>query len=122
MALNTDLSLAPYFNDYSPDNKHYQVLFKPSLAIQARELNEFQTILQNQIEKFGDNIFKRGTIIEGCSVIYHSSLPYVKIKDVSTDSTPVNVESYKNLYVRNAAGVTAFIVDVATGYEFWYRW
>ena len=79
MALQTDLNVAPYHDDFDPAKKYYRVLFQPSVALQARELNQLQSILQNQIEKFGDNIFKRGTIIEGCGVVLHSSLPYVKL-------------------------------------------
>lgn len=117
MSIQTNLNVSPYFDDYDPDKKYYRVLFKPSAAVQVRELNQLQTILQNQIEKFGDNIFQRGTIIEGCNIILHNNLPYVKIKDVEVDGTPVNITQYDNLYVRNAANVSAYIVRTVAGYE-----
>ena len=32
-----------------------------TFAVQARELTQSQTILQNQIEKLGDHFFEKGT-------------------------------------------------------------
>jgi hypothetical protein len=117
MALQTDLNVAPYYDDYDPKKDYYRVLFQPGAAVQARELNQLQSILQNQIEKFGDNIFKRGTIIEGCNISLHPILPYVKIKDVQTDGAPVNISEYDSLYVKNIANLSAFIVKTVAGYE-----
>lgn len=116
-SLQTQFNVEPYYDDYDSSKNYYRVLFKPGVAVQTRELTQLQTILQNQIEKFGDNIFKRGTIIEGCSLTYHTSLPYIKIKDSEADETPVNVALYENLYVRNSANVSAYIVKTVAGFE-----
>ena len=117
MALQSDLNVFPYYDDYDPTKNFYRVLFKPGVAVQARELNQLQTILQNQIEKFGDNIFKRGTIIEGCNIVRHPVLPYVKIKDVETDGTQLSVTAYDGLSVRNSSNVTGYIVKTVAGFE-----
>lgn len=117
MALQTDLNIFPYYDDYDPAKNFYRVLFRPGVAVQARELNQLQSILQNQIERFGDNIFKRGTIIEGCNIITHPVIPYIKIKDVETDGTQINVNAYQRLSVRNSSNVTAYIVTTAEGFE-----
>ena len=118
MPLQTSLNVSPYYDDFDVDNQYYKVLFKPGVAVQARELNQLQSILQDQIEKFGDNIFKRGTVIDGCGIVFHNSMPYVKIKDVETDSTPVNVAQYNNYYVKNeSSNVVAVIVKTTSGYE-----
>jgi len=53
MPINTDLNVTPYFDDYDEDKKFHKVLFRPSVPIQARELTQLQTILQNQVERFG---------------------------------------------------------------------
>jgi len=117
MALQTDLNVFPYYDDYDPDKNFYRVLFKPGVAVQARELNQLQTILQSQIEKFGDNIFKRGTIIEGCNIIRHPVLPYVKIKDIETDGTQLSVTAYEGLSIRNSSNLTGYIVKTVAGFE-----
>ena len=49
MALN--LNASPYYDDYSSSKDYHRVLFKPGVAVQARELTQLQTVLQNQIEK-----------------------------------------------------------------------
>ena len=52
MPLNTDLNVAPFFDDYNPNNQYYRILFRPGVALQARELTQTQSMLQNQIEQF----------------------------------------------------------------------
>ena len=117
MPAQTDLNQAPYFDDYDPSKGYQKILFKPSVAVQARELNQYQSMLQNQIEKFGDNIFRRGTIIEGCGLTYFSVFPYVKLKDAEVDGTTVNVSSYRGLYAKNSDGLEALIVTSVDGFE-----
>ena len=63
MAQKTDLNVSPYYDDFAEDKNFHRVLFKPSAAIQARELTQLQSILQNQLESFGNHIFKDLCII-----------------------------------------------------------
>lgn len=79
MPINTDLNIAPYFDDYERENQYYKILFKPAYAVQARELTQLQTTLQNQIEVFGENIFKEGSIVKGCNFTELDELQYVKL-------------------------------------------
>lgn len=120
MPIKTDLSVSPYFDDYTESKDYYKILFRPGVAVQTRELNQLQSILQNQIEKFGDNVFKRGTIIDGCDITFQSNYPYVKLKDNQADGAPVNVLEYIGYYVKNEANLVPLIAAVQTvvdGYE-----
>lgn len=81
MPIKTDLNVAPFFDDYDLEKQFHRILFKPSYAVQARELTQMQTILQNQIEQFGGNIYQEGTIIKGCTITQLDKLRYVKVKD-----------------------------------------
>jgi len=120
MTIQTDLSVSPYFDDYNEQKDFYKILFRPGVAVQARELNQLQTILQKQIERFGNNIFKQGTIIDGCDITFHSALQYIKIRDIETNSTAVNVEAYQGYRVKNQNNITpleASIITVAPGFE-----
>jgi len=117
MPINTDLNVSPYFDDYNEKDDYYKILFKPGVAVQVRELNQLQTILQKQIERFGDNIYKRGTIIDGCNFLFHNPLPYVKINDLETDGTPINVSAFKGYLVKNSANLVAQIIETSTGFE-----
>ena len=60
MSQETNLNVAPYFDDFDPKKDYYKVLFKPGYPVQARELTSLQSILQNQVEKFGQHFFKEG--------------------------------------------------------------
>jgi hypothetical protein len=90
MPINTDLNIAPYFDDFNIEKQFYKVLFKPAYAVQARELTQLQSVLQNQIEQFGDNVYKEGSIIKGCSFTNLNGLQFVKL----VDKTGFDVESF----------------------------
>lgn len=81
MPIKTNLNISPYNDDFDINKQYYRVLFKPSFAVQARELTQLQTTLQNQIEQFGDNIFKEGSIIKGCNFTQLNTLQFVKVTD-----------------------------------------
>jgi hypothetical protein len=89
MPINTNLNISPYFDDFDQENQFYRVLFKPAYAVQARELIQLQTILQNQIEQFGDNIYKEGSIIKGCNFTQLDALEFVKLGE-KPGFTPTN--------------------------------
>lgn len=55
----------PYYDDYDQNKKYLKMLFRPGYALQARELTQIQTILQNQIERFGNFVFDDGSIVYG---------------------------------------------------------
>ena len=118
MPLETNFNQSPYFDDFDESNDYYRVLFKPSVAVQARELTQLQTILQHQIETFGDNILREGTIVKGCAFTYLHKLPYAKILDLQTDGQPVVMSNYTNARaVGLSTGVEAKIIAVRTGLE-----
>ena len=72
MPLETNLNVSPYYDDFDENKNHHRVLFRPGFAVQARELTQLQTILQNQIEKFGSEVLIDGTV----TVSYtHLTLP-----------------------------------------------
>ena len=75
-------STSPYYDDFDQTKKFYRILFRPGRAVQARELTQLQTILQNQIEQFGKNIFKNGTKISGGEPFLLTG-SYIKIQETS---------------------------------------
>ena len=60
MPNQTNLNVAPYFDDFDPSKDFHKVLFKPGYPVQARELTTLQSILQNQVSQFGQHFFKEG--------------------------------------------------------------
>jgi hypothetical protein len=125
MPINTDLNISPYHDDYNAGKKYYRILFKPSTAVQARELTQLQTMLQMQIERFGNNIFKEGSIVEGCTFTELSNLKYVKVGDGINPVSYIDRTEYDNnnnpieYYYEiegSTTGLTAYIVNGSKGY------
>ena len=83
----TDFNLSPYFDDFSESKKFHRVLFRPAFAVQARELTQSQTILQNQIEKFGDHVFKQGSIVIPGGVAFDDKYYAVKLTSIASANT-----------------------------------
>lgn len=66
MTTNFETFKSGVYNDtFDRNKKFYQVLFKPATAVQSRELNEMQSLLQNQIAEFGSHVFKEGATVSG---------------------------------------------------------
>lgn len=88
--LITNLNVAPFYDDYNESSDYYRILFRPATAVQARELTQLQTILQKQISRFGDSIYKDGSIIEGCNFTSYPNIAQVKFKDSNTSIIDFN--------------------------------
>ena len=116
MPINTDLNVTPYFDDYDEDKKFHKVLFRPSVPIQARELTQLQTILQNQVERFGDHVFKEGTIIKGCNFI-ESVINYAKLNDANTSGTALVMTDFADTYIQNSSNLIAQVFEHTSGFE-----
>jgi hypothetical protein len=116
MALN--LNTAPYFDDFNVDKNYNRILFKPGVAVQARELTQLQTILQNQISSIGSYTLKEGAIISGCEESV-SIVDYIKINDVDNSSVSLINSQLVNFIGEEVTGGTtglkARIVDVRQG-------
>ena len=119
MPQNTNLNSSPYFDDFEELKNYQRVLFKPGLPVQSRELTTLQSILQNQIEKFGKHFFKEGSVVIPGQIAYDSDYTAVQIDD-SHLGIPVS------LYLENlvgkkikgeTSGVTAKVENYITNRE-----
>lgn len=118
MPINTDLNVTPYFDDYNEDNNYHRVVFKAATPVQARELTQLQSILQNQVERFGENILVEGTIVKGGNFNEIQKFPYVKILDNNTDDQTVVMENYVGAsIVGQNSGVKAIVETYVAGFE-----
>ena len=102
MAQKTNLNINPYFDDFSEknvgarDKNYYKVLFNPGRAIQARELNTLQSILQDQVESFGSHIFKDGSMVIPGNIAYDGQFYAVKLNQLQYG---VDISNYIEKYV-----------------------
>ena len=121
MPQKTNLNVAPYYDDFAQDKNFYKVLFRPGYSIQARELTQLQSTLQNQIESFGKYAFKQGELVIPGEVGLNTKLPFVKLSSVS--EIPTNVDGqivYKKYDITQlkgqqlkgiTSGVVATVID-----------
>ena len=119
MPQNTNLNSSPYFDDFNELKNYQRVLFKPGLPVQSRELTTLQSILQNQVEKFGKHFFKEGSVVIPGQVAYDSEYTCVQIDD-SHLGIPVSLylETLKNKKIRGeTSGVTAKVETYITNRE-----
>ena len=80
----TNFNVSPYFDDFSEAKNFHRILFRPAFAVQARELTQLQTILQNQIERFGEHMFKDGSMVIPGEIALNTKYEYVKLASHST--------------------------------------
>ncbi len=99
MPQETNLNVSPYFDDFDANKNYYKVLFKPGYPIQARELTTLQSILQNQVEQFGNHIFKEGSVVIPGQLSYDNPFYAVQI-DPTFNGNPIS------LYFDNILGKT----------------
>ena len=85
-------NVEPYYDDFesvasgntlSPKEQYQRILFRPGKAIQARELTQLQTQLQNQVSSHGDHTFKDGSVVVPGAVHLHNKIDYVKLDSVN---------------------------------------
>ena len=119
MPQETNLNVAPYFDDFDANNDYYKVLFKPGYPVQARELNNLQSILQNQVETFGKHLFKEGAKVIPGNTAYNTS--YFAVQLVNT-YLGVPVSNYVSRLMGakitgQTSGVTAVVEKVLVDFE-----
>jgi hypothetical protein len=92
MSIDTNFNANPYYDDYDEDKKFLRVLFKPGYAVQARELTQAQSILQKQVERFGNHVFQNGSVVTG-GTTYIQDCTYIKL-DSTYSGTTVNISTF----------------------------
>src|SRR5271169_1284011 len=88
MAITT-YNQGPYYDDFDSTKEFYRILFKPGVAVQARELTQLQSILQAQFDNFGQGIYKDGSMVVGGQTAADFKVMYLKVKKLLS-SVPIN--------------------------------
>jgi len=82
----TNFNVSPYYDDFSESSNFHKVLFRPAYSIQARKLTQLQSILQNQVQRFGQHMFKDGSQVIPGEVTVWTIFEYVKLASFSTSA------------------------------------
>ncbi len=117
-----DFNTTPYYDDFDENKNFHRILFRPGRAVQARELTQSQTLLQDQVKKFGDHIFKDGSRVTGAELFSigegrvknidltnQPTISHVNVQSTTTDTgASINVASFVGKYLASNTGNTSF--------------
>ena len=101
-----EFNIDPYNDDFAQnalDNNYMRIMFKPGKAVQARELTQIQSILQNQIKQFGDHVFQDGSPVIGGNLTLDNKVTYLKLLE-TFENADIEVEEFNGTVIRNTAG------------------
>ena len=105
-----DFSIAPYYDDFDSTNgarvnNYMRILFKPGYAVQARELTQIQSILQNQIKSLGDFVLQNGSPVHGGHLTFDNSAKAIQLQAVQA-GIPITISDFNNhLIINTDSGV-----------------
>ena len=109
MPLNTNFNQEPYYDDFDDDKNFYRVLFKPGNAVQARELTQLQSTLQDQIKKFGDHIFRTGSVVTGGQITIQN-VAYINIASTYSGQDISYLNFDKQVIINSANTKRAYVL------------
>ena len=116
MALN--LNSSPYYDDFDATKNFNRILFKPGVAVQARELTQLQSVLSDQIAQLGSFTLKDGAIVSGCEEKL-VNVNYIKITDQDFDGVAIQNSDLTNyvgaIVTGGTTGLKAKVLSVKTG-------
>lgn len=75
-----NFNINPYYDDFDADKGFLRILFRPGYAVQARELTQMQSILQEQMGSFGAGIYKNGSIVYGANSTVDENAQYIVLE------------------------------------------
>jgi len=109
-----------YNDDYSDSDNYYKVLFNNGRSLQQRELNQLQSILNNDIKTNSDFLFQHGAAASGGSINCRNNATFIKLnetvnslpKDATLDAvTQASAETIEGIVFTEAISSIKFRVD-----------
>jgi hypothetical protein len=107
-----NFNVDPYYDDFDPNKNYHRILFKPGRAVQARELTQSQTILQDQITKFANHIFKQNTPVTGGQVTVNNNSIYIKLNSTYNDNDVVAADFLNQIITDSTGTIFAKVVAI----------
>ncbi len=116
MPSKTDFNVSPYYDDYAESKKFHRVLYRPGYAVQARELTTQQSILQNQLERMGDHMFKQGAMVIPGQINYMGVYQTLKLESSFGTETIDPSQYYNATTAVTITGATTGVTAEVIGY------
>jgi len=102
-----------YKDDFKETDNYHRILFNSGRALQARELTQLQTIIQEEIERFGTNIFREGGKVSGGNITLNPR-EFIKL---ATGALPATASTVVGQTFRDGDGIEVKVLKAveATG-------
>lgn len=110
LVVPVETKVSPYFDDFDESKNFHRILFRPGYPVQARELTQLQTILQNQIERFGKHIFVNGSSVIGGKLDI-TDIVTLNVQPEYANSF-INISDFKDKTITLSSGNTSVIARV----------
>ena len=105
----------PYYDDFNAEKNYMRIMYNPGRAVQARELTQCQTSLQNQIASAGAFFYKDGTPISGGRITMSLVQPFMKVAPTDTEGQPIDVRLLVGkTFTGNSSGQKINVTDCDT--------
>ena len=117
MVQKTDLNVSPYYDDFDETDNFHRTLFRPGFAIQARELTQLQSVLQNQIEKHGSHIFQEGTVVIPGAINLNTNYYSLKLATTFGGETINPSQYFSSTSPVTITGATSGVTAVVVGFD-----
>ena len=106
--MTKNLNINPYYDNFDEAKNYHQILFRPGYSVQARELTQIQSILKNQIAKFGNHVFKHGSVVIPGNTHSDQYASYIKISGLLGET--LSLSTFNNqVIVGETSGVRAIV-------------
>ena len=103
-----------YKDDFDSADNFHRILFNSGRALQARELTQMQTIIQEEVARFGRNVFKDGAAVNPGGPTVNNSFEFVKL-NTTTNQLPTDTSTLIGLELTGAnSSVKGRVVRVET--------
>jgi hypothetical protein len=98
-----------YKDDWAEDDNYHQILFNSGRALQARELTQLQTMIYQEMGRFGRNVFKEGVAVSAGNMDCITDTDFVKVTMTSGTFTDIPVGS---VIQQNPENIRARVIAV----------
>jgi hypothetical protein len=104
---------APFYDDFDSTKNYMRIMHKHTRAVQARELTQAQTILQNQISAMGSYMWKNGAAVNGGRISVSTNQPYLVCNEYDIQGYKVDMLSFiGKTFIGQSSGRSIYCVNV----------
>jgi hypothetical protein len=110
-AFTSEIFSSTYRDDFKDSDNFHRILFNSGRALQARELTQLQTIMQSELSRLGNHIFKPGASVNPGGITVNNGYEFIKL-DTSTNSLPANITDVVGVEFTSGGTIAFEVLEV----------